>query len=68
MVYQLIEKMKVDELKVFLSLKGLRVIGKKIELVAKVYVAKSQQTTEGGSRFFLVILVPSLFSASFSLR
>ena len=39
MEYQLIEKMKVDELKSFLKLRGLRVSGNKSELVARVFVA-----------------------------
>ena len=69
MVYQLIEKMKSDELKDILRLRGLRVLylGKS-KLVARVFVSKKQQTTGGGRRFFPVILVPSLFSASFSLQ
>ena len=40
--------MKFDELKDILR---LRVSGEKSELVAKVFVAKKQQTTGGGSRF-----------------
>lgn len=39
MEYQLIEKMKVHELKSFLRLRGLRVSGNKSELVARVFVA-----------------------------
>ena len=54
MFYQLIEKMKVDELKHFLRLRGLRVRRNKSELVARVFCAKSQQTTGGGSIFFPV--------------
>ena len=69
MVYQLIEKMKVDELKDFLRLRRLRVSGNKIELVARVLLLlnHSKQLEAGGSRFFPVVLVPSLFSASLSL-
>ena len=36
MVYQLIEKMKFDELKDILRLRGLRLSGEKSELVARV--------------------------------
>ena len=66
MVYQLIEKMKFDELKGILRFREFRLSGEKSELVARVFIATKQQTTGGGSRFFPVILVPSLFSASFS--
>ena len=59
---------EIDELKDILRLRGLRESGGKSELVARVCVAKKQQTTEGGSRFFPVILVPSLFYVSFSIR
>ena len=55
MVNQLIEKMKFNELKDIWRLRGLRVSGKKSELVARVFVAKKHQTTEGGSRFSPVI-------------
>ena len=60
--------MKFNELKGNLRLRVLRLSGEKSELVARVFIAKKQQTTEEGSRFFPVILVPSLFSASCSLR
>ena len=40
MVYQLIEKMKFDELKDILRLRVLRLSGEKSELVARVFVAK----------------------------
>ena len=33
----MVEKMKVDELKMYLRLRGLKVIGKKAELVARVF-------------------------------
>ena len=46
MVYQLIEKMKFDELKDVLRLRGLRVSGKKSELVARVLVAKNSEQLE----------------------
>ena len=59
--------MKFDELKDILRLRGLRESWKESELVARIFVAKKQQTTEGGSRYSPVILVPSLFSASFSI-
>ena len=59
--------MNVDELKDF-EAERIESKWKKSELVARVFVAKKQQTTGGGSRFFPVILVPSFFSASFSLR
>ena len=35
----MVEKMKVDELKMYLRLRGLKVIGKKAELVARVFGA-----------------------------
>ena len=54
MVYKLIEKMKFDELKDILRLRGLSK-WEKSELVAKFFVAKKQQTTEEESRFFLFI-------------
>ena len=39
MNYEMISKMKVEELKMFLRLCGLTVTGKKEELVARVFVA-----------------------------
>ena len=39
MDYDMVNKMKVDELKRYLSLRGLKVTGKKAELVARVFVA-----------------------------
>ena len=49
--------MKIDELKDILRLRGLRVSGgEKWTMARKAFVAKKQQTTEGGSRFFPVIL------------
>ena len=57
--------MKFDELKAILRLRGLRVSGEKSELVTRVFVAKKQQTIEGGSRFFPVILVPESFPRLF---
>ena len=39
MNYEMISKMKVEELKMFLRLRGLTVTGKKEELVARVFVA-----------------------------
>ena len=42
MVYQLIEKMKFDELKGILRLRELRLSRKKSELVIRVFVAKKQ--------------------------
>ena len=51
MIYQLIEKMGVDEMK-----NWLRVSGNKCELLERVFGAKSQQITGGGSRFFSVVL------------
>ena len=48
MEYQLIEKINIDELKVFLR---LRVSGDKNEIVARVVVEKLQQTTKREDRF-----------------
>ena len=59
--------MRFDELKDILRLRGLSK-WEKSELVARAFVAKKQQTTEGRSRFFPVILVPSLLYVSFSIR
>ena len=39
MDYDMVNKMKVDELKMYLRLRGIRVTGKKAELVARVFVA-----------------------------
>lgn len=39
MEYQLIEKMNVSELKSYLRLRGLKVSGRKHELVARVFIA-----------------------------
>ena len=39
MEYEMISKMKVDELKMYLRLRGLNVSGIKAELVARVFVA-----------------------------
>ena len=51
MVYQVIEKMKFDESKDILRIGGLRVSGKKIEIVARVFFVKkkSKQLREEGS-------------------
>ena len=39
MEYEMVSKMKVDELKMYLRLRGLKVTGIKAELVARVFVA-----------------------------
>ena len=38
MDYDMVNKMKVDELKMYLRLRGIRVTGKKAELVSRVFV------------------------------
>ena len=39
MEYEMVSKMKVDELKMYLRLRGLKFTGIKAELVARVFVA-----------------------------
>ena len=39
MDFEMVQKMKVDELKMFLRLRDLKVSGKKAELVARVFAA-----------------------------
>ena len=39
MDFQLVNKMKVEELKTYLRLRGLKVSGRKVELVARVFAA-----------------------------
>ena len=42
MDYDMVNKMKVDELKMYLRLRGIRVTGKKAELVSRVFVASER--------------------------
>ena len=57
MDFEMVEKMKVDELKMYLRLRGLNVTGKKAELVARVFgaienhvpVKKTAEEVESGS-------------------
>ena len=39
MEYEMVSKMKVDELKMYLRLRGLKVTGIKAEFVVRVFVA-----------------------------
>ena len=39
MEFDILSKMKVDDLKKFLCLRGLKVLGKKAELIARVFTA-----------------------------
>ena len=68
MVHQLnIKKMKFDELKDILRLRGLTVSGNKSELKWQESLVPNHAQQKIGSRLFPVILVPGLFSASLSL-